>query len=135
MGHTIVTDVPQHLVIFQPEWVYLQDFQEGEEKYRNRQKRNYDECLRSRLLPDLPNNSPVWVDMQPNSQVPGSIVPAAPQWRSYFVNVPSGQVRRNRSQSRQRDGFLPKTTQTESTAIQTRSKTGTVIHPPQRYQS
>ena len=135
MGRTIRTDVPQHSAVFQPEWGYLQDFREGEEKYRIRQKRNYDDCHRSRPLPDLPNNSPVWVDMPPNSQVPGRIVSAAPQPRSYLVNVPSGEVRRNRSQLRQRDILPPKTAQTESTAIQTRSKTGTVIHPPQRYQS
>ena len=73
--------------------------------------------------------------MPPNGQVPGNIVSAAPQPRSYFVDVPSGQVRRNRSQLRQRDCLLPKTTQTESTTIQTRGKTGTVIRPPPRYQS
>ena len=51
----------------------------------------------------LPDNSPVWVDMPPNSQAPGKIVSAAPQPRSYFVNVLSGQVRRNRSQLCQKD--------------------------------
>ena len=73
--------------------------------------------------------------MPPNGQVPGNIASVAPQPRSYLVDVLSGQVRRNRFQLHQRDGLLPKTTQTESTVIQTRSKTGTVIRPPHRYQS
>ena len=38
-------------------------------------------------LPDLPNNSPVWVYIPPNSQVPGSFVSAAPHLRSYLVDV------------------------------------------------
>ena len=50
---------------------------------------------------DLPDNSPVWVDMPPNGQIPGNVVTAAPEPRSYIVNVPSRQVRRNRSQLRE----------------------------------
>jgi len=55
MGCTIRTDVPQHSAAFQPEWprVYLQDFWKEEKKYRRRQKRNNDECHRSRPLPEL----------------------------------------------------------------------------------
>ena len=117
MGCTIRTDVLQHPGVFQPEWSYLQDFREGEEKYRNKQTKNYDEYHRSRPLPDLPDNYPIWVDMPPNGQVPGCIVSAAPQPTSYFVDVPSGQVRRNRFQLRQRDCLLPKTTHTESSTM------------------
>jgi len=80
MGRNIRTDVPQHPTVFQPEWSYLKEFQEGEEKYRSNQKRNYDECHRSRSLPELPDDSLVWANMPPNNgQVPGSIVSAAPE--------------------------------------------------------
>ena len=82
-GRIIRTDVPQHPTIFQPEWSYLKDFREGEERYRSNQKRNYDECHRTRNLPDLPDNSPVWVDMPPmHGQIPGNVVTAAPEPRS-----------------------------------------------------
>ena len=115
--------------------VILKDFREGEEKYRSNQKRDYDECHRTRHLPDLPDNSPVWVDMPPNGQIPGNVVTAAPKPRSYIVSVPSGQVRRNRSQLHERNCLPSEVTQGESTGIQTRLKTGTEIHPPQRYQN
>ena len=114
--------------------VILREFREGEEKYRSNQKRNYDECHRSRPLPEFPDDSPVWVDMPPsNGQVPGSIVSATPEPRSYLVNIPSGQVRRNRYHLRKRNCSPPEVIQTSG--IQTRSKTGTEIRPPQRYQS
>ena len=135
MGRIIRTDVPQHLTIFQPEWSYLKDFREGEERYRSNQKRNYDECHRTRNLPDLPDNSSVWVDMPPNGQIPGNVVTAAPEPRSYIVNVPSRQVRRNRSQLCERNCLPPEVIHRESTGIQTRLKTGTEIRPPQRCQS
>ena len=133
MGRTIRTNVPQHLVMFQPEWAYLQDFQKSIGTDRKETMMNViDQDLYLTFLTILQYGL---ICSQTVKFQEVYIVPAAPQWRSYFVNVPSGQVRKNRSQLRQRDGFLPKTTQTESTAIQTRSKTGTVIRPPQCYQS
>ena len=135
MGRIIRTDVPQHSTIFQPEWSYLKDFREGEKVYRNNQKRNYDECHRTRSLPDLPDNSPVWVDMPPNGQIPGNVVTAVQEPRSYIVNVPSGQVRRNRSQLHERNCLLPEVICGRSTGIQTHLKTGTGIRRPQHYQS
>ena len=81
----------------------------------------------NKKLPDLPDNSPVWVDMPPNGQIPGNVVTAAPEARSYMVNVPSGQVRKYRSQLHERNSLPP--------SIQTCLKTGTGIRPPQCYQS
>ncbi len=47
----------------------------------------------------LPEGTPVWVDT-PHGQVPGT---ASTQLRSYQVDTPSGEVRRNRVQLRLRD--------------------------------
>jgi len=97
MGCRIRTDAPQHPKMFKPQWPYLDEFREKEEKYKETQEKNYDECHRSRNLPDSPNDTPVWVNMPQNDQVPGNVVSAAPEPRSYIVSVPSGQVRCNRS--------------------------------------
>ena len=68
--------------------------------------------------------------MPPNSQIPGNVVTAAPEPRSYIVNVPSGQVKRNRSQLHERNCLPPEVICGGSTGIQTRSKTGTGIRRP-----
>ena len=139
MGRVIRTDVPQHTSAFQPNWPYLKDFREKEKKYRDDQKRNYDKRYRTRTLPELPQNTPVWVDM-PNGQVQGTIVSTTQEPRSYRVTVPSGEVRRNRSHLRNRtSGNSEAVTSNNNTSvqrqIQTRSKTGTEIRPPLRYKS
>ena len=136
MGRVIRTDVPQHTRAFQPDWPYLKEFRERERKYRDDQKWNYDKHYRTRSLPDLPENTPVWVDMQ-NGQVQGTIVSSAPEPRSYIVTVPSGEVRRNRSHLRTRTSEVVTVSNSTSVTrqIQTRSKTGTEIRPPQRYKN
>ena len=73
MGRTLRTDVPQLTKNYQPEWQYLTDFRQREEKYRDDQKRNYNDRHRSKDLVQLPNNCPVWVDMPPHGQVSGTI--------------------------------------------------------------
>ena len=65
---------------------------------------------------------------------------SAPEPRSYIVTVPSGEVRRNRSHLITRtSGNSEAVTVSNSTSvprqIQTRSKTGTEIRPPQRYKN
>lgn len=92
MGRTLRADVPQLPMVYQPEWQYLNDFRRRE-KYRDDQKRNYDNRHRSKSLVELPDNFPVWVDMPPNGQAPGNVVSRAPEPRSYYVSVPSGQVK------------------------------------------
>ena len=72
--------------------------------------------------------------MPPNGQIPGNVVTVAPEPISYIVSVPFGQVRRNRSQLRERNCLPSEVTQGESTGIQTHLKTETEIRPPQHYQ-
>ena len=123
MGRVIRTDVPQDVNKFKPEWSYLTMYQEKEKRYRQDQKQNYDHHHRTRTLPDLPDNIPVWVST-PQGQIPGDIVSAAPEPRSYHVEVPSGQVRRNHLHLRVRatpSELEAVTTDRDSRVIQTRS--------------
>ena len=92
---------------------------------------------RTRSLPDLPENTPVWVDMQ-NGQVQGTIQSSALEPRSYIGIVPSGEVHHNHYHLRTRtSGNSEVVTSDNSTSvqrqIQTRSKTGTEIRPPLCY--
>lgn len=75
MGRVIRTVVSQHTSAFQPNWPYLKNFRETEKKYRDDRTRNYDKRYRTRSLPELPQNTPVWVDM-PNGQVQWTIARA-----------------------------------------------------------
>lgn len=132
MGRVIRTDIPQEVNKFKPEWSYLPMFREKE--YRLDQKQNYDRHHRTRTLPVLPDNTPVWVST-PQGQVSGNIVSAAAEPRSYQVEVPSGQVRRNCSYLRVRatPSGPEAVTNDSDRVIQTRSQTGTQIRPPARY--
>ena len=47
IGRVIRTDVPQHTSVFQP---YLKEFRMKEKRYRDSQKRNYDQWYRTRSL-------------------------------------------------------------------------------------
>ena len=100
-----------------------------------KQKQDYDRRHRARELPDLPDDTEVFVttDGQPTT---GRIVQAANAPRSYIVDTPSGSIRRNRSQlnpmpATSTANATPTTTRTRS-PIRTRSRTGTHIAPPKR---
>ena len=133
-----MTDVSQDVGKYKPEWSYLPMYREKEEKYREDQKRNYDDHHRTRNLLELPNNTSVWVST-PQGQIPGNIVSAAQEPRSYHIEVLSEQVRRNRSHLRIRttlprsNSKLVTTGDSDSRTIQTCSHTGTQIRPPPHY--
>ena len=63
---------------------------------KERQKETYNRQHRVRPVPTLPDDTPVWVNTQ-GRQVPGRVITTADTPRSYVVEVPSGQVRRNRA--------------------------------------
>ena len=96
-------------------------------------KRNYNKHYRTRSLPDLPENTPIWVNMQ-NDQVQGTVISSssAPEPKSYIVTVPSGEVHRSLYHLKTRNpGNSEAVTNDNSTSVQrqmqTRSKTGTEI--------
>ena len=139
MGCTLRTDVPQLPAVYEPEWQYLKDFRQREEKYREDQKGNYDDCHRTKTLVELPDNFPVWVDIPPNGQFPGDVVSTVAEPRSYTVHLQSGQVRRNRSQLREREASTPGTrteassSHSEPRRIQTWSKIGVTLRHTLHY--
>lgn len=137
MGRHLHTDVPQLKKQLVPCWPHVMNFRSLDQKFKASQKRNYDDRHRVRELPSLPDKLPVWVESQ-GKQVPGQITQQAATPRSYLVETPSGEVRRNRSHLRVRtENTAPDSNRSDNSAeptntIQTRSRTGTAIHPPDR---
>ena len=134
MGRKIRTDLPQPQQNLLPHWPYLQDFAEKYEKFKADQKRHYDRRHRVRPLPILTENQPVWISTE-GRQVPGTVLQQADTPRSYLLETPSGQVRRNRChiQCRSESSTSPATRSVqppEASQINTRLRTGTAIQPP-----
>ena len=135
-GRRIRTDVPQPKSSFIPQWAHTQHLKELHKEYKCTQSKHYNKRHRVRSLPLLPNNTPVWVQTE-NSHVPGTVIQQAPTPRSYIVSTPQGQIRRNRINLRIRQEV--KTPQMESRAsndsnrIVTRSQSGAVTRPPDRF--
>ena len=137
MGRQIRSDLPQTREKLTPQWPYLSDFRARNHEFKERQKRDFDQRHRTRELPDLPDDTAVYVttDGQPTT---GRIVRSANAPRSYIVDTPSGSIRRNRSQLNavpDTQSNTPSTGQTTTRSrspIRTRSRTGTRIAPPER---
>ena len=94
---------------------------------------NFDKKKKSRPLPPLDYGTTVWVNLQ-DRQVSGTVSHSADAPRSYHVNVPSGQVRRNGRDLRPRQqSTLPdRGTENTSNSVMTRSRTGASMYPPDR---
>ena len=136
MGRKIrstLPEVPQNLL---PQWQYLEAFREADKAHKEKQKQCYDKSHRAHSLPEIPNDEAVWVNTDSQQEL-GRTVSTSSTPRSYLVEVPSGTVRRNRqhlipvpqsdnlSQSSESQDF-------RQSPIQTRSRTGTRIHPPDK---
>ena len=105
MGRRLRTDVPQVSNLLIPDWPHLQGFEEKDRKYKQQQKEQYDNRHRVRPLTPLPNDTDVWVNVQ-GRDVPGRVNSSYSTPRSYIIETPTGQVRRNRSHINRR---LPET--------------------------
>ena len=139
MGRRIRTTVPQVTQQLIPKWPFLKTFRQTDKKYKSKQKSNYDRCHRAHSLPDLADDTPVWVRTG-DSQQRGTIISTSNEPRSYIVSTPTGQVRRNRQH------IVPIPSQTslsetdpetqsnefQRSPVQTRSRTGTIVSPPDR---
>lgn len=155
MGRRIQTDVPQSEETLIPSWPFMEEFRKRDQEYKKKQKQYYDKRNRVRTLPALPDESPVWVSTQ-QKQVPGTVLEPADTPRSYILDTPTGQVRRNRCDIRMRPTSSEhknegKTTDHEvemdhemeadsdqgtdpaaDERMMTRSRSGTVVRPPDR---
>ena len=132
MGRKLRTDVPVLTSRLVPNWTYLEDFRQSDEKFKRNQGLNYNHQHRVRALNDLPDGTEVWV-RSGDSQTKGHIITPAYTPRSYLVSTGESTIRRNRQH------VIPVPhpedhleTNTEPHMIMTRSRTGTCIRPPQR---
>ena len=147
MGRRIRTDIPQVKENFIPKWEHIQNFRQLDAKYKKSQKENYDRRHRVRTLPMLPDKQTVWVETR-GDQIPGQIQQPASTPRSYVIETPSGELRRNRAHLRVRTDLQPSvdipTTDTPTAERElsqpftvysgpvTRSQTGATLRPPDR---
>ena len=152
MGRKLRSNLPQTIDQLTPKWSYLENFSQSNEAFKKKQQWNYDRRHRARPLIPIPNDSPVWVNMG-TSNIPGRVVGQHSAPRSYIVETPSGLLRRNRhhlnpspnlefsepvthsddTEQMQTSAGDDNTEEPPPRPIMTRSRTGTTIHPPERY--
>ena len=136
MGRCIRSNLPQTLHSLAPQWPYLETFRKLNSEAKQKQKYDYDIRHGTRPLPDIPNDTAVWVATDHNHSA-GRVSGPANTPRSYLVDTDSGQVRRNRSHLTIRPDSQPSEQRNNDnhpsrSPIQTRIRTGTPIFPPER---
>ena len=135
MGRNIRSTLPQTTESLIPQWPYLSEFRQTNKSFKRKQKRDHDRCHRTQEVPDIRDNTNVWVTTDGHN-TSGRTVTCGNTPRSYIVETPNGEVRRNRTQlyinpSDNDNDKHPVTTESH-THIMTSTKTGTPIHPPER---
>ena len=111
MGRKIRTRIPTSPSNLNPCWPYLEQFRENDTSLKDRQKRDFDRRHSAKSLPELHPGECVWL---PDKKVEGTVVDKAGPPRSYIVETPKGQLRRNRRHLNR----LPETPNTDtSTAL------------------
>ena len=119
-------------------WPYLDEFQELNAQYKLRQKQDYDQRHCTHLLPPIPDNTEGWITSG-SSPSSGGISAHASAPRSYIVDTPQGEMRRNRLHLNVVPNGDPLTNSRADTSQEsshrpvTRSVTGTAIHAPERF--
>ena len=133
MGRRIRANMPLQKNLLIPDWKYQNHFHKRNQEFMDRQKNDFDCRHRTQSLPVLPDETDVGVTTG-NQPIPGQIVTSTTTPRSYVVSTPSGEMRRNRSHLNpipHSDSTTNKSDLSTATrVIQTRSRTGTAIHPP-----
>ena len=124
-----------------PQWSYLDDFREKNKRFKELQKRNYDRQHGTRDLSLIPDDSEVWIRTE-GQTTSGTVIRPGDAPRSYLVDTPTGQIRRNRQHlnvvpppsetSTSPDQERNNSTSITGDHIVTRSRSGTQIHPPDR---
>lgn len=93
MGRKLRTTLPENPKNFLPQWPDLGEVREREKQDRMTLKVNFDEKHRARPQPKLHPGETVWVK---GSETSGTVVKSTVNDRSYVIDTPSGQIRRNR---------------------------------------
>ena len=98
MGRHIRTTLPQSNAYLVPDWHYLPSFKSANVQFKNKQKQYLTTTMHGvRVQSEIPDGSEVVITTE-NTPVEGRVVQPAETPRSYIVETPSGDVRRNRSQ-------------------------------------
>ena len=113
MGRRIHTDIPQ-IKYLTHDWPHPKDFREKDKQYKLQQKRYYDQRIRTQTAVKLPEGTPVRVSTQGN-QSPGTVTQQLEAPRSYTVQTPTGQIRRDmRLRSKSTTGKSPEMDENEN---------------------
>lgn len=139
MGRRLRCSLPQAQGNYCPEWPYLKAFQQQNQAYKQKQVIDFNSRHRARTATPIPSDSDVWVTSG-DQPIPGRVIGPAHTPRSYMVETSTGStVRRNQHHL----NVVPPTNGSSSTSeteplspphrIMTRTQTGTVIRPPDRY--
>ena len=97
MGRRLRTMVPQIREWFMPGWPYVKEFKTKNRAYKEKQKEIYDRSHRVKSRADMEDGTLVWVSNPVGERSQGQVVAPANTPRSYVVEMPMGEVRRNSS--------------------------------------
>ena len=115
MGRRRRGNIPMLKTQLTPDWTFVEEFKSRNRQFKESQKQEYDRRHGVHNLSPLPRDSEVWITSS-DQPTPGVVVRPADTPRSYIVDTPAGQVRRNR----QHLNRVPPQEQT-NTSSQTRS--------------
>ena len=97
MGRQLRTWIPLADSKLVPQWKYLSEFKISDREYREKQKADFDKHHRTQELPEIPENTRVWIETD-NGRTAGRVISPAETPRSYVIETPTGQPQRNRHQ-------------------------------------
>ena len=97
MGRRIRTTIPLVMKQLIPSWSYLPEFKKDNRKFKEKQKEDFDRQHGVKEQSEIPDGSEVVVTTD-QQNVPGRVLQPAYTPRSYIVETPSGDIRRNCSQ-------------------------------------
>ena len=138
IGRQLRFNLPQIKDKQRPAWPYLEEFCKQNEFFKQRQKADFDRRHRVRPLPPIPSNTEVWITSG-DQPVPGRVTATTLTPRSYLVETSPvhAHIRRNRQHINvvPDNHSISEDTRLESPPrrIMTRSQTGTLIRPPERF--
>ena len=89
MGRSIRTTTPQTSTHLTTKWSYLEQFRAQDKDFKQKQKRNYDCHYRTSELPDIPEDTDVWI-RSGKEPLRGKVVSPANAPRSCRVDTPAG---------------------------------------------
>ena len=84
MGRQIQSNIPQITKTLIPQWPYLGDFWRNNEKEKQKQKSDFNTRHGTRALPEIPDNTAVWITSDSNCCSPGHVTTPTETSRSYL---------------------------------------------------